>query len=241
MRVRPTPSLRRIVPALFVAYFLHFPLIAQADTIVLIANEDTAPYAFLPSLARHNNPTLYSFVDEDMGTPHDFETYLWFDVAAADIPQGHVLTDAVLVNTYAFNFAGFGEPSTNPATLECREVLEPWDQSTLTWSNRPASGPPFDSVPGITDFGAVLCNSRQTVFDWIYGVRANEGFALTNPTDRVLGMHSIESTASTSLMPTLVLTTALPEPGLGISFAASSILLTLTARRKRSRRSEVHE
>lgn len=207
---------------------------ASADILLVPASEDSSPYSFLPNLARGTNPSLYTFSTfDDDAIAHDFETFLWFDLEQADLPTGHVLVEATLVVTYAFDFTGFGETSNAPGTLECREVLAPWSTTTLTWTNRPAVSAPFDTVSGILGFGAILCDATPVVLDWIGLRRINEGVALTSPTARVMGMHALESAADASLKPTLVLRTELPEPDLAIGVALGVGLL---ARMKRGGR-----
>lgn len=211
---------------------------ASADSFAIDVVEDVAPYSFLPSLARFNSSTLYTFatVDEVTGASHSFETYLWFDVAETDVPQGQVLTEALLVVTYAFDFTGFGETSTDPGELDCREVLQDWDHTTLTWTNRPSvDALPFDSVTGITEFGALICDATPIVERWIYGIRPNRGFALTSETDRVMGMYSSESGQDPSLIPFLLITTQVPEPGFAALLGVGTLGLTSLPRQRTSR------
>lgn len=219
--------------AAFALVALSLAAPARADILLVPAVADTAPYSFVPSLVRYNNPTLYAFESfDENSTPHDFETYLAFDVEQADLPEGHVLVGATLLVTYAFDFTGFGEPSIDPGEIACREVLEPWNQTNLTWANRPDVDEPFDIASGITDFGAVLCDATPVVLAWITQQTPNHGFALTNATERVIGMHSLESSADPSLMPQLILQTEVPEPAVAIALAAGSAgLVSLTRRR----------
>ncbi len=206
---------------------------ARADIVLVPAAADTAPYSFLPSLLRYNNPALYAFQSvSDTSTAHDFETYLAFDVEQTDLPTGHVLVEATLLVTYAFDFSGFGETSTDPGEMACHEVLEPWVDTTLSWVNRPDIDAPFDRVVGITEFGAILCDATPVVLAWITGQTPNNGFALTNTTERVIGMHSLEALVDPSLMPQLILRTELPEPATGLPLAAGSALLAIASRRR---------
>jgi hypothetical protein len=210
---------------------------AAGQAIQIVASEDVAPYSFLPNLPRFNNPTLYAFqeAEADTGVEHDFETYLWFDVELADIPPGEVLSQAFLLVTYAFDFTSFGETSSLPGTLECREVIGPWEHTSLTWLNRPPVDAPFDSIEDITEFGSLACDATSIVERWLYGIRPNEGFALTSPTPRVMGMHSIEASVDPVLMPTLALITEVPEPGFGASLAVGTVGLAQLSRRLRRR------
>ena len=209
---------------------------ASANIIVIPVEEDTAPYSFLPSLPRYNNPTLYAFqAFDENSTEHDFETYLWFDVPASAIPAGHVLAQATLVVTYAFDFTGFGETSTEPGELACHVVSADWSQTTLTWVNRPPVAPPFRRLTGITSFGAQLIDATMVVHRWIYGTSPNHGLALTNPTERVLGMHAREAAVDPSLKPQLILRTEVPEPSATLGFPIGGALLALLARARASR------
>jgi len=210
---------------------------ALADTIVLPVDEDSAPYSFVPGLPRGiHYDTLYAVqgFDVETSTEHDFETYLWFDVTPADLPAGHVLTRAELRVVYAFDQSVFGgEPSTEVGTLECREVTGPWNEADLIWTNRPSVTAPFATITGIDTFGALRCDATAVVLRWIYDTSPNEGFALTNPTEREIGMHSREASVAASLKPMLILTTELPEPGTAAALAAGAGALAAMARRRR--------
>jgi hypothetical protein len=209
---------------------------ASANIIVIPVEEDTAPYSFLPSLPRYNNSTLYAFqAFDENSTEHDFETYLWFEVPASVIPAGHVLAQATLVVTYAFDFTGFGETSTAPGELACHVVSTDWSQTTLTWVNRPAIAPPFRKLTGITAYGAQLIDATMVVHRWIYGSTPNHGLALTNSTERVLGMHSREAAVDPSLKPQLILRTEVPEPAATLGLPIGGALLAWLARGRASR------
>lgn len=209
---------------------------ALADFVVLPVEVDTAPYSFLPSLARGTNTTLYAFQTfDENSTVHAFETYLWFDVTQSDLPAGHVLVEATLVVTYAFDFTGFGNTSNLPGTLECREVTQPWNGATLNWTNRPTVTTPFHTISGITGFGALLCDATPIVLDWIGNRTRNDGFALTSPTPRVMGMHAKEAPVDVSLKPLLILRSELPEPGLPATIAPGIAALVLARFRRHSR------
>lgn len=211
---------------------------ASADIIVLPVDEDTAPYSFVPSLPRYNNSTLYAFQGFDVptSTEHDFETYLWFNVPPNIIPAGHVLAQATLLVTYAFDATGFGTPSTDPGTLACHEVTADWDQTTLTWVNRPPIAPAFRTLTGITGFGAQLIDTTMVVHRWIYGTRPNFGVALTNATAREIGMNSRESSADASLKPQLILRTELPEPGMAAALGLGGLAIAFAQPIRRGRR-----
>jgi len=210
---------------------------ANAATVVIDVGEDTAPYSFLPSLPRYNNPSLYAFMTEDaQQVAHDFETYVWFDVDPADVPAGEIVTEAYVLVTYGFDYTAFGDTSDEPGTVDCHEVVDDWNQTTLTWLNRPAIDPPFDTVTGILAFGSIVCDATAVVQGWLYGGRPNHGVALTSPSARVMGMYSYEASVDPALMPNLVLVTELPEPAVASGLAACvAALVGFERRRGRAR------
>lgn len=235
MTKRPRLSILALVACLGAAYAIG-PSAAAAETITLLVDEDTSSYTFFPTLPRFNNPSVWAVRGEDEGggSIHDFETFLWFDVSLADIPAGHVLTQAQLLVTWSFDDTGFGTPSTEEPELNCHEVTEDWDQTTLTAVNSPAFDPPFDAITGLTGFGPIVCDATLVVFDWIHGTRPNYGFALTNDVPRALGMHALEAAPEIpdALKANLILTTELPEPGFATALMLSALGLATTARKR---------
>lgn len=194
--------------AIFAAAIAFGSSPARADTLLVQAGDDTAPYSFLPSLARFAHPTLYAFEGEDENqVAHAFETYVRFDVSPSALPPGHMVDSATFFITYAFDVAGFGTPSTSPGELHCHPVTEDWVETTLTWNHRPTIGPEFDAVSNITGFGVLTCDATELVRDWLDEGAPNYGIALTNPTDRGLGMHSFEASVSAGLKANLLITT----------------------------------
>jgi len=235
MQERTHPSLFWLL--LFLSFFagqgLSMVAPAAADVIVIDEGEDTSPYRFLPNLVRYNRETSFAFVaTDDNGVHHDFETYVRFPVSPQDIPAGQVLDEALLVVTYAFDFTGFGETSMEPGIANCHEVLAPWDQTTLTWSNRPAIDLPIDTITEIVDFGALICDVTPIVQGWLDGTIPNHGLAVTSPTARVLGMHSFEADVDRSLMPNLFLVTV-HGPGTASGLVSGVALLAPLSKRRR--------
>jgi hypothetical protein len=154
--------------------------------------KDTSPYSFLPSLPRGQHGTIYAFVGEEDGVQHDFEAYLEFplpEVAAC----GDVV-EATLELEYVLDSSVFGEGTDAPGELRCHEVLEPWSEDSLTWNNRPDVAPAFDSITNVVALGTLACDATELVQDWLSGAKQNHGFALTNPTERLIGMYSFEAT-----------------------------------------------
>ncbi|MEZ4290993.1 MAG: hypothetical protein R3E53_10875 [Myxococcota bacterium] len=136
-------AIRRLrLLALLIATALASAGSVQGDTIVMQASEDTAPYSFLPSLPRHTSPTLCLPLLDEQNVEHDFETYLWFDVAEEDLPPGHVLVQALLVNTYAFDFTGFGDPRPIPARSSAARSSSPGPRRVSPGATGPSTTPP---------------------------------------------------------------------------------------------------
>jgi len=154
---------------------------ATATEYTLDVSEDTAPYSFVPSLARYNNPTLYAFIAlDDQQLQHAFETYLRFPDLSGVIPPGEVVDSAELLVYYAFDFAGFGETSADPGDLYCHEITGGWDQTTLTWLNRPPIAvTPVDSALGITAFGLQSFDVTPVVSAWVEGTSAEGAARIT--------------------------------------------------------------
>ncbi len=180
--------------------------------------EDTAPYSFLPALSRGTRETLYAFNDPEDG--HSFETFVRFDLPLPLIEGDEPVAQAFLALFYGFDFTEFGDANEVPGTIECREVLEAWNETDLTWINRPAVGDVVDRVEGIDELGAVLCDVTPLVSRWLDG-EANHGIAVTNPTARLLGFYSFEANVEDALRPTLLVETV---PGPGGAAATSSAL-----------------
>jgi len=217
--MRTTRRLARLGFAAALATLLFAGVPAQAGTTLIRPGpegEDTAPYGFIPLLARGNYPSLYAFTEDD---GHVFETYLHFPLPANLLQPGETVTSAELWMTYAFDFEGFGETSDEPGRIDVHPVLTPWSEATLTWNARPAIGAAVDSVSGIDGFGLLRFDVTNLVRSWTFGA-TNHGFALTSPTKRVMGFHSFESPAASGLRPALVILTG---PGSGPDFDADGI------------------
>jgi hypothetical protein len=211
---------------------------AIAETIVLRPGpegEDTAPYEFIAALARGGLNTLYAFDDQTNVDPHDFETFLRFDLSGIDLAPDEQVTEAYLTMYYAIDSSIFGEGTDAPGIAECRPVTAPWSEMAATWQNRPSYGPPVDTVTGITSLGTLIFEVTGLVGEWLSGFRPNYGFAITNPTERLLGFNSWEAQVADNLKASLVIVIEAPEPG-GAAGAASGVLaLGLLARARRRR------
>jgi hypothetical protein len=186
--------------AILLALGSVLPAPARAEVVLIqprvngATGDDTAPYSFIPSLPRGNHDTLYAFsnVLDESNFSHSFETYLRFDLPPGLLGPGETIEQAVVWVYYIPIDIPFGEGSDVPADLYCHEVLQPWSEATLTWTNKPSYGPAFDGTTGIENIGLIWCNVTDLVADWAAGVKPNNGIALTNPTTRVLSFYSTE-------------------------------------------------
>ena len=187
-----------------------------AENYLIQDGEDTAPYSFISTLPRHTSPTLYAYTAEpdENNFSHNFEAYIRFTIPPNLISEDEQISSASFFITYAFNFTGYGDTSSDPGELRCYEILESWNQATLTWSNRPNAGgddDDFDRVTGIDSFQVMTCDATDLVRDWITGAKANNGIALKSPTPRVLGMNSFEAAVPAALKANLSITTVAVE------------------------------
>ena len=208
---------------------------ASARVVELRDGEDTAPYSFLPSLARGGHPTLYAYHLAADGGEHSFETYLRFELPPDLLGPDEEIGMALLYVDYALEEASFGEGSDEPGMLECRPVTSPWTEMGVTWASRPSYGEPVDVVEGIQALGPLSCDVTELVQAWVDGA-PNYGIALTNPTARILGFYSFDAPAEIppAQLPALFIEVVpAPEPAAGAgALAAIAALWAVRARRR---------
>jgi hypothetical protein len=194
---------------------------ASAELVMLREGEDVAPYQFLPGSLRGSNPSLWATTN----VGHSFITYLRFDLPTDLVGPEETVGEATLTVFYANDEVSFGEGSDEPAVLECRPVLQPWSESTVTWLAQPGFGDPVDVIEGIEELGPLTFDVTGLVVDWVDGARPNHGFALTNPTARLMGFFSFEAQVDPVFKASLAIDVVpVPEPG-----AAPSALAALVA------------
>lgn len=179
--------------ALLLALALAAATSARAESVLIQPGpegEDSAPYAFIPSLPRGNHTTAYAFSSTVDGAKHDFQYFLKFDVSA----YSGTVQYAYAYFYYGFGFDGFGNenPNPGPGEIHCHDVLAPWTENTLTWNTRPPVGPDLYVFPNITGFGHFFCKITALAQGWVNGA-ANNGLALTSPSRRLVGMFTFES------------------------------------------------
>ena len=201
----------------------------HAAQYLIQEGEDSSPYAFLPDLPRGFHNTAYAFTNDLDGTDHSFEYYIRFDLPPA-LEPGTVVEQAWVWIYYGFDFVVFGDSTGEVGEIECREVLESWSESSLTWNNRPLLGPVFDGWENVTERGMYWCEVTDLVQDWIDGAAPNDGIAITSDELRVIGFWTFDDgTMSPNFKPSLFVET-LPEPSTAAGLLAGCGLLGVCAR-----------
>jgi hypothetical protein len=212
---------------------------ATAERVVLRPGpegEDVAPYAFLPSSLRGNNPNLWATSATLDGQDHSFITYLRFALPTDLVGPDEQVGEATLTVVYAIDEVGFGAGSDDPGVLECRPVTTAWSEGSVTWIAKPAFGAPVDVIEGIEALGPLSFDVTGLVADWVDGVRPNHGFALTNPTGRLMGFFSFEASVDPIFQASLAIDVVpAPEPGTAPS-ALAALVATLALARARKQR-----
>lgn len=228
-------GVRSVVSALFLAAGIAGS--ARAEIVILepgAEGEDTAPYSFIQTLARGGHEILYALTFGDGTGRHDFETFLRFTLPPDLLGPDEEIRQSLLSLYYSIDSVGFGVGTDEPGILECREVTSSWTEMGVTWNQKPSYGPPVDTITGIEAKGPLLCDVTEPVRAWADGARPNRGFALTNPTGRLLGFYSFEAQVAQNLKAALYIDVVpAPEPGAGAATLAAALALTWMARSRR--------
>jgi hypothetical protein len=229
--MRRKPVVRAVFPLVLALFGAASP--TRADLVVLQPGpegEDVAPYEFLPSSLRGSNPSLWATTNDG----HSFITYLRFALPPDLVAPGEAVGEATLTVFFATDEVGFGEGGDEPGVLECRPVLEDWSESTVTWLAKPAFGEPVDVIEGIEELGPLAFDVAGLVAEWVDGVRPNRGFALTNPTARLMGFFSFEAQVEPVFKASLAIDVVpAPEPAAGPG-ALAALAALWAARRWRA-------
>jgi hypothetical protein len=210
------------------------------------AGQDVAPYCFIPTLARGQNPANYAVTatDED-GACHSFQAFMRFDLPAGLLSAGKTVTFAALELPYAFSFNADGSPPVAPhppVTIKVHRVTSNWTENAVTWVSKPSFDPSEIAIKGnITNYGIFEFDVTETVRAWAHGTMPNHGFAITSPNDRALGFNSWESSASAAQKPALYIVTGngpapAPVPAMPALWSAALVLAIATLFSSRLRR-----
>ena len=220
----------KFVQSTLVAPLALLPLLASAETFLIQSGQDSAPYAFLPDLPRGFHNTAYAFTNNLDNTDHSFEYYIQFDLPPELSAPETVVDHAFAWVYYGFDFILFGDTTGENGAIDCREVLEPWSQTNLTWNNRPAVGPVFDGWADVTERGMYWCDVTNLVRGWVDGAKPNNGIAITSDELRVIGFWTFDDgTVSPNFKPSLLVETV-PEPTTAVALIAGVCLLSVLAR-----------
>ena len=208
---------------------------AGAETLLIQSGQDNSPYAFIPNLSRGFHSTAYAFTMDDDGTDHSFEYYVQWNLPPQLLQPGVEIEVARAWVYYGFDFVLFGDFSDEVGELLCHEVLEPWNEATLTWNHRPAISPNFDIREDILNKGIWWCDVTDLVRGWIADPSSNHGIALTSELQRVMGFYTFDDgSVSPNFRPSLMVKTV-PEPAAAASLAAGCLLLVKLERRRARR------
>lgn len=223
------------------------PLSSQGEVVVLWEpSDDVSPYSFIPFLPRGAYHTMYTYelgLFSD-GFTHDHQMFLRYELPEDLLGPGETIEEAWLLMVYAFSFSHWPDdfpPDNVPVTLEVREVLEDWNEDTLTWANMPPSTEPVSVISDMPydAYGPMEFDVTETVRAWAHGETPNYGFNLTNPATRPVGFWTREafeafeasgSPLDEALRNMLVI--SVPEPATTAGLASGLGLLLLLARRR---------
>ncbi len=115
-----------------------------------------------------------------------------FDLSS--IPLGSTINSATL------ELLEYQNCATNVNSFEIHTTLNPWQESTVNWSNRP----PFDPVSLATSTGEaggacewLIFDASSIVQDWFNGTTQNYGLRITGPSSGSTGKWIYSSDAGT--------------------------------------------
>lgn len=225
-----------LLAALLAVLLPAIPAAAQ-ETITIAPGpegEDVSYYSFLPLLQRGDYTTMYAHTSfDEQQQSHSMETFVRFPLPQDLLGPGETVLDAFLIMVFAFTFDHDGSPPPPGGELSIHEVLEDWQEATLHYANHPASGPSFETLTGIDDYGPLVFDVSESVRDWAHGFTPNYGFKLSNPFEHPIGFHSFEADVDPALKAQLVVTVPEPAagPGLALGVAGLSALHRRRARR----------
>jgi hypothetical protein len=207
---------------------------AVAGTLLVQSGQDSSPYAFTPNLARGFRNTAYAFTNSLDGVDHSFQYYIQFALPAELFEPDVVVESAYAWIYYGYDYTIFGDTTAEVGQIECRAVLAPWSQATLSWNNRPPVGPVFDGWDDITARGMYWCDVTELVQGWIDGSVANDGIAITSGARRVIGFYTWDdATVGPNFKPSLLVET-LPEPSFLAGLLAGGAVVAALRRRRAS-------
>ena len=184
------------------------------DAYVAIMRHPQNPCFFYCNDNNGNNPnlTVLAYVQQNQ-TEHLYRSFLQPDLN--QIPNNATVNSAIL---YVYGNPTASHNSTSSVNIKCKEALQPWSESSVTWNNQPSlggslesktiryNGNPYDNSDSYWE----SWNITSLVQQWVKGQKPNYGVSLTTddsprlyPTE--FFMNSSDHSNS-SLRPKLVIT-----------------------------------
>lgn len=198
-------------------YEFGIPGVFGIPTAARVTNLDSttlnalAPLPVVPFgnfLGAANTDPLTGMMGESRA--HDTKSLIRFDLSFLNLAPTQV-QDA-WINVYALpGLPPFSDPTAMaPITTELRAATQAWNESTVTWENRPAVGPVHSSATqsGVNQW--VRFDVTGLVRDWLMTPARNYGVELSQPDIVMLDGKPIASLYASSAFPDAELHPYLP-------------------------------
>lgn len=175
---------------------------------------------------------------------HTTRTLIGFDLSSVTLDPSQVAS-ASLSLFAAPGLPPFADPTPqNPITLDAKPVLEPWEETVVTWETRPAVGPTFTSamLDGVNR--RVAFDVTALVREWLSDPASNNGVEISmnaivalpqGPGERDLfaaALFASSAFADPAARPSLTIA-PVPVPAGGAMLAGAIVAAGLLAARRR--------
>lgn len=146
------------------------PSIQTSITLSLDAIADAYVDQALPNQNFGNEDVLEIFYD---GTNHYRTSYIKFDLDK--VPSYSLGIDFAQLKIYSW-----GEPTIDPATPNGFQVMSAWDESSVTWNNKPSEsvGAIFIIQPIFNNAQYYYFDIKNTVDNWVIDGDQNYGISI---------------------------------------------------------------
>lgn len=123
--------------------------------------------------------------------------YLWFNIAAANIPSNATINSATLRIWASDSGPDMG--------FEARHLISSWNEFTLTWmSNAPQWGNPLGQGVISAGLGEKNFNAINLVRDWVTGAQPNNGIIIIGNEGQAAPFERVFDTRETGVFPRLI-------------------------------------